>query len=60
MTIWIGIAIGIGAVVILILGSGGAAILIIILCDKLLERVDVWIVQCEKRKEEKKTYLGKD
>jgi hypothetical protein len=55
MSVWVGIAIGIGAVVILIFGSGGIAILIITLCDKLLERVDAWIVQYEKRKEKKIT-----
>ena len=55
MAVWIGIAIGIGVVVILIFGSGGVAILIITLCDKLLERVDVWIVQYEKRRAKKIT-----
>jgi len=50
MSVWIGIAIGIGAIVVFILGSGGFAILVIAICDRLLERVDTWIVQYEQRR----------
>jgi len=51
MTILIGIAIGIGVVVVTIL-SGGIAVLFVRAAEKLLDKAEEWIIRYQERREE--------